>query len=347
MHFLKSLVFLSIISVSARAGDSSLPVAVTDSIAEKMLFTQRKSGGWPKHIDDKAFDYEHVWSKQFFEAVAAGRAHPDATLDNDATSRELRYLVKAFQKTGTQKYLDAVESGIRYLLDMQYTNGGFPQFFPDTSGYRKHITFNDNAMLNALRVLNDVSEGRQGFDAVITELKTKSKRAVQKGITCILKAQIIVNQKPTVWCAQHDHITYRPAQARSYELPSLSAAESVDIIRFLMEIKRPTADIKTAILGAVDWLRKATISGYNIARINDPSQPKGKDVVLVPASGGQLWARFYDLKTGQPFFCGRDGIKKQNLHEIENERRVGYAYYGIWPKKLLEVEFPRWLSSNH
>jgi PelA/Pel-15E family pectate lyase len=318
----------------------------TDSIAEKILIAQRTSGGWPKHIKDVAFGYDNKWDDTFIKLVKSGFNTSDATIDNNATSREIRLLVKSFQRTKNKTYLQAAESGIRYLLSMQYQNGGFPQFFPDTSGYRKHITYNDNAMVNALRILKDASIGTNGFDVVNRELKKSSVSAVEKGIDCILKTQIRVNGKLTVWCAQHDHLSYLPAKARAYELPSFSGSESVDITRFLMEVENPSQEIKDAINGSVNWLRSATITGINIRKLVDASQPKGRDVIVVPESGSRLWARFYDLDTGKPFFCGRDGIKKANLSEIENERRVGYAYYGVWPEKLMNEDFPNWLSKN-
>ncbi|TDE16621.1 pectate lyase [Dyadobacter psychrotolerans] len=320
--------------------------AAIDTTAEKMLLSQRISGGWPKQIDTKAYDYDNAWSTDFIKRVKAGFNAPDATIDNHATSREIRYLVKSFDKTQNKKYLDAAETGIRYLLKMQYANGGFPQFFPDTSGYRKHITYNDNAMLNALRVLQDVSESKNGFDKTDPELKKQSGLAVEKGISCILKTQIRINGKMTVWCAQHDHLTYLPAKARAYELPSFSAAESVDITRFLMEVKNPSDQVKEAVKGAVAWLSSATIIDFKTERIDAPSLPKGKDVVLVASPGSKIWGRFYDLETGKTFFCGRDGIKKTSLSEIEHERRIGYAYYGTWPEKLLTREFPAWLTVN-
>jgi PelA/Pel-15E family pectate lyase len=201
-------------------------------------------------------------------------------------------------------------------------------------------------MLNALRVLQDVAKSENGFVAVNAGLKKRSARAVEKGIGCILKTQIRINGKPAVWCAQHDHVTLLPAKARSYELPSYSAAESVDITRFLMEIKNPSAEVKAAVNGAANWLQKATITGFKTERIKDASQPKGQDVVVIPAEGAKIWARFYDLESGKPFFCGRDGIKKEKLGEIENERRTGYAYYGTWPEKLLLTQYPAWLSDN-
>ncbi|HEV7381038.1 MAG TPA: pectate lyase [Dyadobacter sp.] len=316
----------------------------TDSTAEKMLIAQRTSGGWPKQIDTKPFNYSYAWSSEFTDRVKISHDHKDATIDNNATAREIHHLAKAYEQTGNIKYLNAAETGIRYLLKMQYKNGGFPQFFPDTSGYRKHITYNDDAMLNALRVLQRVASGKEEYKVFGSELKTASASAVKAGIDCILKTQIRVNGKPTVWCAQHDHVTYKPANARTFELASFSAGESVDITRFLMEIPNPTPEIKEAILGALAWLDAAAIEGHQTKRIKDSNQPKGQDVVLVEAPGQRIWARFYDLETGKPFFCGRDGIKREKLSEIENERRVGYAYYGTWPAKLLSQKFEGWQS---
>jgi len=316
-----------------------------DTTAEKMLLSQRTSGGWPKQINTIPFDYNNRWSTEFTEQVKGGLSHPDATIDNHATYREIRYLVNAYNKTQSKTYLNAAETGIRYLLKMQYANGGFPQFYPDTSGYRKHITYNDDAMINALQILKDASEST-AFESIDADLKRQAALAVKKGIACILKTQIYVDGKPTVWCAQHDHVTFLPAKARAYELPSFSAAESVNITRFLMELKNPSPQVKDAITGAVNWLQTATITGFKTQRIKDPTQPKGQDVVLIAASDSKIWARFYDLETGKPFFCGRDGVKKATLAEIENERRTGYAYYGIWPEKLLVTQYPDWNSGK-
>ena len=38
----------------------------------------------------------------------------------------------------------------------------------------------------------------------------------------------------------------------------------------------------------------------------------------------------------------RDGVPKPAIAEIGYERRNGYAWYGTWPQKLLEVEYPDW-----
>jgi len=177
------------------------------------------------------------------------------------------------------------------------------------------------------------------FDVVDASLIKPSEKAIKAGIDCILTTQIKVNGRLTVWCAQYDHRTLQPAKARSYELVSLSGEESVGIVEFLMKIENPSAKIKTAISSAIDWFQRSRIDGYKYVDIQDPSQPNGRDRVIMPDKNSTIWARFYDIETNKPFFSGRDGIKKWTVAEIENERRTGYAWYGTWPKDLLEKGF--------
>lgn len=317
-----------------------------DGVADNMLLYQRSVGGWPKHINEVKVDYTKTLSDGEKAGLIDDKGRNDATIDNNATSKEIRYLLKAFKTSSNKAYLQAAENGIRYLLVMQKPNGGFPQFYPDSSLYRGQITYNDNAMVNALNVLWDVAYGKNGFDVVDANLKAPSLNAVNRGIECILNTQVKMNGKLTVWCAQHDKKTLQPVKARTFELVSLSGSESADIVEFLMKVDKPSARIKEAINSAVAWLDASKIKGYKTERIKDPKQPKGEDVVLVKDSASTIWARFYDVDTGKPFFSGRDGVKKWNLSEIEVERRTGYAWYGTWPQKLLEKEYPAWKAKN-
>ena len=321
-------------------------VFAQDSIANNMLLYQRNIGGWPKHIGNEKIDYTKHLSSAEKAAIIDDAGMNDATIDNKATTKEIRYLLEAYKKNSNQKYLLSAEKGIRYLLLMQHSNGGWPQFYPDSSSYRSEITFNDDAMINAMNVLWDVVSGTNDFDVVDPSLKAPSCEAIKKGIDCILKTQIRVNGKLTVWCAQYDEKTLHPAKARSYELVSLSASESVGIVEFLMKITNPSAAIKDAINGAVQWFEASKIAGYKFEFVEDASQPDGRDRLLVPDKNTTIWARFYDIETNKPFFSGRDGIKKWSVSEIEKERRMGYAWYGTWANKLLTKEYPKWLKKN-
>lgn len=54
--------------------------------------------------------------------------------------------------------------------------------------------------------------------------------------------------------------------------------------------------------------------------------------------------RFYDLQTNEPIFVGRDSQPKKTIAEVENERRIGYAYYVTNPLKLISEEYPKWAA---
>lgn len=169
----------------------------------------------------------------------------------------------------------------------------------------------------------------------------QARASFDKGIGCILKTQIRVDGKPTVWCAQHDEHTFAPAPARAYELASFSGAESASIVALLMSIPHPSPEIVAAVKGAVAWFETHAVKDIRVERVPDGS-PKG-DARVVSAPGNVLWARFYDLETGKPFFCGHDGVKHATLAEIEKERRGGYSWYTNAPQRVLD-RYAKWIS---
>ena len=90
---------------------------------------------------------------------------------------------------------------------------------------------------------------------------------------------------------------------------------------------------------------QSKLMGLKQVRIEDPSQPTGFDkVVIKDPNASPMWARFYDMETGQPIFCSRDGIPRQTLVEISHERRNGYSWLGLYARQLLDRDFPAWLS---
>lgn len=314
-----------------------------DTLAEKMLLYQLPIGGWGKQLEDKSVvNYELPVDKTLLKKIkSTGDDH--ATIDNNATSREINALIKAYAATKNPDYLKSAEKGIGYLLQMQYGNGGFPQYYPNTGLYRKQVTYNDNAMINALTVLYNVAEGKNGFDVVDSKLKEKSKTAVQKGIDCILKTQILQKGVPSIWGDQYNEITLQPEKARAFEPVSLATAESVGIVRFLMMQPVVTPKIEKSVKSAVQWFSANDIEGYsyNVAKQN------GKTVrVLAEDKNSVIWARFYDVVTNKPLFGDRDGSVKYNYYDVSEERRNGYSWYGDFAGKLINKEYPKWLEKN-
>ena len=301
-------------------------------IADNVLTWQTPHGGWPKNRDTASEPFD-------------GKSEDlRATFDNGATTNELRFLARAFRATNEPRYQQAFLKGLSHILEAQYPNGGWPQFYPLSKGYPRHITFNDNAMVRILGLLRDVSESSD-YRFLKTEYRTKAEAAVTKGIDCILRTQIKQNGKLTVWCAQHDEKTLEPAWARSYEPPSLSGAESVGIVRFLMSVEEPTPEIIAAVKGSVEWFRSVTIHGMRLDKFTDAEEQDDKRIVADP-DAGVLWARFYEISSNRPIFLDRDSVVRYSFSEIGQERRTGYAYYGSWAAKLLADEYPRWREKH-
>jgi PelA/Pel-15E family pectate lyase len=316
--------------------------AEASRIADNLLLYQRDSGGWPKNIDMAA-----PLSEVEKTRLSAEKKEIDSTIDNSATYSQLIFLARVFTAKPAESYRDAFLRGLDYLLKAQYENGGWPQFYPDLSGYYKHITYNDDAMIGVLKLLRDVAKKKPDYAFVDDARRTKAERAVQKGIECILRTQVVADGKLTVWCAQHDEVTFAPAAARKFEPVSLSGGESVGIVRFLMSVNKPAPEVVAAIKAAIAWFEKSKLTGIKWIAKPDASKMHGFDrVVVKDPSAGPLWARFYDIKTNRPIFVGRDSIVKYDVAEIEDERRNGYAWYVDGAAELLSKEYPKWLEKH-
>ncbi len=303
-------------------------------IAANILSYQADAGGWPKNIDTTAAPYR------------GDRKQLRPTFDNGATTDELRFLVRVYKADKDERCRAAVEKGIDYILKAQYANGGWPQFYPPPRTYHRYITFNDHAMVRLLEFLRETYiSDLYAFTG--TARRTAAKHAFARGIACILKCQIKVDGKLTVWCAQHDEKDYRPRPGRTFELVSLSGAESVSVVRLLMSLEEPSPQVVRAVEGAVVWFESAQLKGVRVVVEKDDKSPTGRNKVVVKdASAPPLWARFYEIGTNKPIFADRDGAAKHDLADIGYERRNGYAWLGYWPSKLLEQEYPAWKKKH-
>ena len=298
-------------------------------IAANVLSWQAPEGGWPKNTNTTV-------------PFHGERAKLQGTFDNSATTDELRFLARMAGVTRDTNFVAAFERGLAHILNAQYPNGGWPQFFPPPKDkYHRYITFNDNSMVRLMSFVREVAT-QERYTFVPLEQRELCRAAFERGVECILKCQIKVDGRLTAWCAQHDEIDYTPRPARTFELASLSGSESVGIVRLLMSLEKPSPEVVRAVAAAVAWLDSVKIHGSKVIEEPAPGTPKGKDKKVVKdAAAKPIWARFYEIGTNKPIFSGRDGVKKYSLAEIEYERRNGYAWLGYWPESLL-AEFPQW-----
>jgi len=308
-------------------------------IADQILFYQKENGGWEKNIDMAL-----MLTKSEKEELAVKRSDiSETTIDNRTTYPQVSYLgkiitaslLKSSPPNNFPKYGEAFNRGLDYLLSSQYENGGFPQFFPLKKGYYTHITFNDDAMIGVLELFRQIAEKGDDFKFVDESRRVNVERELVKALPLVLKLQIVVNGKKTVWAAQYDENTLKPAWARKYEPPCLTAGESVGIVRFLMKAK-PTPEIIDAVESAIAWYKQNQINGIRWVRTN------GQNEAVKEKSALPIWARFYEIETMKPIFLGRDSIIRYDVSEIEAERRNGYAWYVSTPNELLNKDYPKW-----
>lgn len=308
-------------------------------IADQVLLYQKENGGFDKNVDMAL-----MLTQSEKAMLAASRSDiSETTIDNRTTYPQVAYLgkiitaslLKTTPPNNFRKYKEAFNKGLDYLLASQYENGGFPQFFPLKKGYYTHITFNDDAMMGVLRVLRDIAQQGEDFRFVDEGRRARAASAVAKALPLILKLQVEVGGKKTVWAQQYDENTLKPAWARKFEPPCLASGESVGIVRFLMQ-EKPTPEIKVAVEAAIQWFEANKLTGIRWVRTN------GQNAVVKDKAAPPIWARYYEFETTKPIFIGRDSVIKYDVAEIEAERRNGYAWYVDSPADLLEKDYPKW-----
>lgn len=307
------------------------------SIAENLLAYQNEDGGWPKNLDWLAkLDPDSV-------VMALQPFQRRSTLDNRNIYPQVEYLSAVYQLTGDKRYRDAAKRAVEWMLDNQYASGGWRGWDVDA------ITFNDGCITGPLFLWHDILEGDERYDWVGRKMRRRIQASWERGVELILKTQYVRNGVPTVWAQQYDHETLQPTSARTYELPSLSAGESADVVVLLMTLPNPSEEVKRAIHGAVAWYRATEIKGKQqlIVELPEghPDAPEIKhDRILVDAPDAHgLWARYYELERDEYFFCNRDGVKVYTLEEIAPERRVGYGWFGNWGLKVYHY-YQKWLD---
>jgi pectate lyase len=112
--------------------------------AEVILSYQAKEGGWPKNTNTVSRKFE------------GDPGTLKGTFDNSATTDELRFLARSYHATKEDAYKAAFLRGLKHILEAQYANGGWPQYFPLPPTYNRRITFNDGCMVRLMLFLKEV-----------------------------------------------------------------------------------------------------------------------------------------------------------------------------------------------
>lgn len=321
--------------------DRAAALAADRALADNIVSWQMPHGGFYK-LPAK---YAAPWNGSASRADWHGMGGVElGTIDNGATVSEILVLADVYARTGNAAYRDSARKAMDFLLNMQYPSGGFPQVYPSRgpNSYSNHVTFNDNAMVRVLLLL-DLAARRAAPLAgeVFSEAQhARMRPALERAVDYILKAQIVQDGVKTVWCAQHHPVSYAPMNGRSYELPSKSGAESALITEFLMS-QPQTPEVAAAVKAALAWYRRDAVQAKDMNYDPKSTRASGANP-FVHSRGDTVWYRFYDLATDTPFFSGRlptdnpPGVGKQyDIMKIGAESRYTYQWGGSYGTPLL------------
>ncbi|MCD2518997.1 pectate lyase [Massilia sp. G4R7] len=324
----------------SKDGDRAAALAVDTSLADNIVSWQMPHGGFYK-LPAK---YAARWDGKAARSGWLGNGVELGTIDNDATVDEILVLADVYARTGNAAYRDSARRAMDFLLAMQYPSGGFPQVYPSrgANSYSNHVTFNDNAMVRVLLLLDRAArrEAPLAGELFTPGQHARFQPALEQAVDFILRAQIVQDGVKTVWCAQHDPLSYAPVTGRSFELPSKSGAESALITEFLMT--RPqTPQVAAAVKAALAWYRRDAVQAKDTAF--DPRGTRALGVSpFVHSPGNTMWYRFYDLATDTPFFSGRlptdkpPGVGQQyDIMRVGAESRYTYQWGGSYGTALL------------
>ncbi len=317
------------------------PADDLEAIAQNFVKYQNEDGGWPKNMD---------WlAKVNIDSLKSSLSDhaKKSTFDNENTHSQIEFLAKMYYNSGNETYHKSALKGLEYILSTQNASGGWRGW--DVDG----ITFNDKVMTGIMDLLYYIHINEPQYLWVTDKMRKQLEDARLKALDATIKCQIVVNGVKTGWCQQHSHTTYEPIQARTYELPSIASKETSEVVRHLMRLANTDTTITHAIKYAVEWLQKSQLHNFRVEKI---PVPKGTyegvnleidRVVVEDSTAKPIWARFYEIETNRPFMCTRAGKKVYSLAEVNPERRAGYGWYGYWPEKLLNKEYPAWLKKTN
>ncbi len=149
----------------------------------------------------------------------------------------------AGHETDAMMASDSAQKLVLSMISYQTPSGGWSKhidfaqgvrqpgqiFFSENEKWQYIATFNDDAIVEVLQLLDGMAHGVIAY--VPDSLRKQASAAVTLAVDCILRAQVKVDGKLTVWGQQHDPVTLAPTSARSYELTSLRAARKISLRR--------------------------------------------------------------------------------------------------------------------
>jgi PelA/Pel-15E family pectate lyase len=248
-------------------GDSFFYDAAVE-VGLSLIEAQHPSGGWNYLHDFAGEESTQLWydtiGKNGWRLEEFHHYYGNATFDDAGTAEAAQLMLRLALEKGDERFEDALERSIRFIIDSQYDNGGWPQRFPfvedapDLHGrpdYTRYVTFNDDVAGENIKFL----------------LMVWQATGDQRALETIHKAMEVfpATQQPAPqagWGLQHTLGDLKPIGARSYEPDALVTSTTAGNIALMMDFYEWTGDERfmERIPEAFAWLESVRLSADEI-----------------------------------------------------------------------------------
>ena len=286
-------------------------------VAASLMAAQHPAGGW-NYLHDFAGEasiqrwYDTI-GKNGWRLEEFHHYYGNATFDDAGTSEAAQFLLRMYLEKNDERFAAALERAIRFILDSQYANGGWPQRYPfvddapDLHGrpdYTRYITFNDDVAGENIKFL----------------LMVWQSMGDQRAMGAINRAMgiFIATQQPAPqagWGLQHTLDGLVPIGARSYEPDALVTHTTAGNIALMLSFYEWTGDEKflARIPEAFDWLESVRL---------------GEEEIRMP---GRAFPTFIEIGTNRALINHRRGSNVVN----------GEYYQDYNPEKPI-IHYSQW-----
>ncbi len=231
-------------------------------VADGLIAAQHPAGGWNYLHDFAGEESARRWydtiGKNGWRLEDFHHYYGNATFDDAGTSEASQFLLRLYLERRSPRLRAPLERAIRFVLDSQYPNGGWPQRYPRVEGeadYIRHITFNDDVAGENIKFLLMVYQ-TLGDERALT--------AIQRAMEVF-----VVTQQPAPqagWGLQHHVETLRPIGARSYEPEALTAHTTAVNIAQMLNFYEWTGDRRFIehVPEALAWLQSVRLEDEQV-----------------------------------------------------------------------------------
>lgn len=303
--------------------------AAAVAAARALVRGQHPSGGWNYVIDTAGEDSLKRWydtyGKNAWRMEEFQHYYGNATFDDAGTSEASQFLLRLYLEKREREWRTPLDRAVRFVLDSQYANGGWPQRYPlshdaglhGRADYTGYITFNDDVAGENIKFL---------IFAYQTLGDRRLLDPIRRAMDCFLACQQPAPQAG--WGLQHFADSLKPAGARTYEPEAYATHTTATNVEQLFSFYRLTGDRKyiARVPETLDWL----------------------DSVRLPARlqrDGRTHPTFVQIGTNKPLYVHRRGSNVVNgayyVDGDPNDTVIHYSSFRAVDVPKLRAEYTR------